>query len=420
VKIAVVGGGSTYSPELCEGLGRRAAALGLEEIALFDTQSERLAIVGGFVGRMLAAQGSAVALRACPALEEAVDGAAFVVVQIRVGGQEARLRDETLPARYGLLGQETTGVGGFCKALRTVPELLRIASVVERRAPEALLVDFTNPVSIVTQALLGHSGVRAVGLCNIPIGLRIDLARLLGVEVRAVRLDSVGLNHLSFVRRVIVDGEDVLPRLLEAACAREGRPANIPELGYPAELVRALGMIPSDYVRYFFLHREALEAQRTAAEPRAAEVMHIERELLAHYADPATSTKPEALARRGGAYYSHAAIEIIEAVAGDSGAELVVDVRNGGAVRELPSDAVVEVPCRVDARGALPLPQAPLEPEIRGLIQHVKAYEELAVRAAVTRERRAALLALATHPLVPSVQIAADIVAEIAGEMGLR
>jgi 6-phospho-beta-glucosidase len=359
-------------------------------------------------------------VRATADLHRGLDGADFVVAQIRVGGQAARMRDETLGIRFGLLGQETTGVSGFVKALRTVPELLQIARAIEKHAPKAVLVNFTNPVSIVTEAILKETSVTAIGLCNIPIGLRIDLANLLGIDPSQVTLDSVGLNHLSFVRRVLVDGKDVLPGLLASVTGpRENRPVNIPELDFPPAFLAALGMVPSDYLKYFFLQRESIAEQARKTKTRAEEVMEVEEELLAFYANEANVEKPPSLSKRGGAFYSHAALEVIDAIVHDTGAELVVDVQGRGAVGELPPDAVVEVPCTVNRRGALPLAQRPLEPAIRGIIAHVKAYEELAVRAAVHKERSSAILALAAHPLVPSVSVAVGVVDEIARELGL-
>ena len=420
MKLTVIGGGSTYSPELAHGLAQRALDLELTTLVLNDIDAERLAQVGAFVQRMVAAVRPELQVKLVPDLDEALAGADFVVTQIRVGGQQARDRDERLGLRFGLLGQETTGIGGFAKAMRTVPKILRICAAIERHAPAAVLINFTNPVSIVTEAILNHSSVNAIGLCNIPVSLRVDIAAILGVKPARMKLDSVGLNHLSFVRRVLVDEKDVLPQLLSmAGGAREGRPANIPELDYPDEFNQSLRMIPSDYLRYFFMQRETIAEQQESKLTRAEEVMAIERELLAYYADESNRMKPAALALRGGAYYSHAAFEVIEAITGDTGAELVVDVLNRGAVTELGDDVAVEVPCTVDARGARPLPQRPLEPEIRGLIQHVKAYEELTVRAAVEGDRRLAILALATHPLVPTASIATQIVEELAGELSL-
>jgi 6-phospho-beta-glucosidase len=420
MKIAVIGGGSTYTPEFVDGLARRAEALHVDQLCLMDVDEERLRVVGGFVKRMARTLAPALEIVLTNDLVRAVDGADFVLVQIRVGGQEARRLDERCGAKHGLIGQETTGLGGFRKAMRTIPAMLRIAQVVNERAPNAFLINFTNPVSIVTQAIAQHGAVKAIGLCNIPIGLRMDLSKLLGERPEAVKLDSVGLNHLSFVRRVLVGGQDVLPKLLlEATGDRRGRPANIPELDYPAGFLQALGMVPSDYLRYFFLEPEMLREQRAQELCRAEEVMAIESDLLRLYADESNASKPESLSKRGGAFYSHAALELIAAIAEDRGEELVVDVCNAGAVSELARDAVVEVPCVVDSRGARPITQPPLPPEIRGLIQHVKAYEDLTVAAAVERSRRKAMLALVTNPAVRSATIALEVVREVSAELGL-
>ena len=421
MKLAVVGGGSTYTPELIDGLASRATDLSLDRIALFDIDAERLRIVGGFIRRLLAKRAPQVMVSTHAQLVPAIENADFVLVQMRVGGQEARKSDELCGARHGLIGQETTGVGGFRKAMRTIPAMLQICAAIEEHCPHAVLINFTNPVSIVTQAILHHSRVHAIGLCNIPIGFRMDLAGFLGVAPEHVKIDSVGLNHLSFVRAVRVDGLDVLPKLVvEATGDRANRPANIPELDYPPTFLRSLGMIPSDYLKYFLMEQDMLSEQAERGKTRAEEVMEIEAELVAYYADVANNTKPESLSKRGGAYYSHAAIEVIEAIAGNRGDELVVDVLNGNAVRELPPDAVVELPCVVDKRGARPIAQPPMPPEIRGIVQHVKAYEELTVRAAVDKDRRTALLALVTNPLVRSATLATQIVDEIAEELGLR
>ncbi len=412
MKIAVVGGGSTYSPELLHGLAERADPLGLDAVALYDTDADRLATVGGFGRRMVERTAPRVRVDTTSTLEAAVEGARFVVVQIRVGGQAARLEDERLGLDHGVIGQETTGVGGFAKALRTVPVLLDIARRTEAVAPRATLINFTNPVSIVTEALLNHSALQTIGLCNIPLSQRMEIAAHLGVSPDRVEIDSVGLNHLSFVRGVRVGGEEVLDRLLEdvAKLLDSGhRPANIPDLDFPPELLRALRMIPSDYLRYFYLHPDTIEEQRSAKQLRAQAVMEIERELLGYYADPKNDTRPKLLEERGGAFYSHAAVEIIRAIALDEPARLIVDAKNGDTLPSLPPNACVEVPCTVRASGATPLPQAPLPPEIRGLIQHVKAYEELTVRAALSGAWEDVYLAALNHPLTPSANVAKSV-----------
>lgn len=417
VKICIVGGGSTYTPELVDGLLTRQAELGLRTVVLHDVDAARLSVVGGFVRRMVQARGARLEVVDAPSLREAVRGALFVVAQLRVGGQAARAEDERLGRRYGVIGQETTGVGGLAKALRTVPALCALADELSRTAPAATLINFTNPVSIVTEALLRHGRVRPIGLCNIPIGQRRELAAHLGVAPSEVTIDSVGLNHLSFVRSVEVRGRDVLPELIEAVSTgldHGHRPANIPDLDFPPSLLRALGVIPSDYLRYFFLAKETVAEQAAKPHTRAEEVMAVERELLATYADPSVTEKPASLAKRGGAFYSHAALEIIEAMALDRPARLVVDVANGSTVAELPTGACVEVPCWVSAAGARPLPQRPLPPALRGLVQHVKAYEELAVKAALERDKKALYLAVVTHPLTRSAVDAVEIADDIA------
>jgi 6-phospho-beta-glucosidase len=395
VKIAVVGGGSTYTPELIEGFARRSGVLAVDELVLHDIAPGRLDVVGGLARRIMARQGFPARLVTTTSLESAVDGADAVLVQLRVGGQRARLVDETLPGRFGLLGQETTGPGGFAKALRTVPVVLDIAEVVRERArPGAWIVDFTNPVGIVTRALL-DAGHRAVGLCNSAIGFQRRLAGTFGVEPDRVRLDHAGLNHLTWIRRVLVDGVDRLPELLDSAAVRE----LAEDTGLPADLLRTLRAIPSYYLHYFYCTDEAVRAQATGPQ-RAEEVLEIERTLLEMYADPALDSKPELLERRGGAYYSEAAAALVTSLFTGDGGHHYVDVRNDGTIAGLPGEAVVEVPAVVDTAGAHPIPVAPLAPELLGLVQAVTAYEVLAIAAARTGDRGAALRALVAHPLV--------------------
>ena len=387
MKIAVIGGGSTYTPELIEGFAARADVLPVDELVLEDISEERLDIVGGLARRILARTGHPARLVTTTSLDDAVDGAAAVLVQLRVGGQQARLTDETLPGQFGLIGQETTGAGGFAKALRTVPVVLDIASVVTKRAaPGAWIVDFTNPVGIITRALL-DDGHRALGLCNVAIGLQRRLASRLGVEPERVRLDHAGLNHLSWVRRVLVDGVDRLPELL----------ADPIDVGSPAELMRTLGAIPSYYLRYYYSTNEVL---REGGARRAEQVMEIEQQLLAMYADPALDRKPALLDERGGAYYSEAAAALVTSLLTGDGALHYVDLGNSGTITGLPDEAVVEVPATVDRSGAHAEPVGPLAPELLGLVQAVTAYEVLTIEAARSGDRSTALRALVAHPLV--------------------
>src|SRR5262245_19012909 len=341
--------------------------------------------------------------------DEAIDGASFVIVQLRVGGQAARLLDETIPPRFGCVGQETTGPGGFAKALRTIPVVLDLAELTARRgAPGAWLVDFTNPTGMVTQALLDR-GHRALGLCNVAINVQRRLAERFGVEPERVELEHVGLNHLSWVRAVKVDGEDRLAGLFDAD------PNDLAEeAGLPAELIRAIRVIPSYYLRYYYLTGEIVQAQRSGSEPsRAEEVMAIEAGLLDLYRDPGLSEKPALLERRGGAYYSEAAAQLLASLASSTGDVQVVNVRNDGAIPDLREDDVVEVAARIDGNGGHPLPVAPLSEDMLALVQHAKAYERLTIRAAVSGDRSVALRALLANPLVPDYPTASALLGAI-------
>ena len=399
VKVAVVGGGSTYTPELVEGFVTRTDRLPVDELVLLDIDPVRLAIVGALAERMVRAAGWAGSVRLTDRMTEALEGANFVIVQLRVGGNQARFLDETIPLPFGCIGQETTGPGGFAKALRTVPVVLELAErTAEIGAPDAWVVDFTNPTGLVTQALLDQ-GHRACGLCNVAIGVQRELARHLEVEPSHIRLDHGGLNHLSWVRAVLVDGVDRLPELLAEA------PEELTEAA-PIELVRALGAIPSSYLRYYYRTSDVLEHQRTHR-TRAEEVLEIEAGLLELYRDPALDTKPKLLEERGGAWYSDAAAALVASLHAGTGDEQVVNVLNEGAIPNMPPGDVVELTCRVDRAGAFAQPTDPLAPEMLGLVQHAKAYERLTIEAALTGSRTSALKALVTNPLVGDVDRAA-------------
>jgi 6-phospho-beta-glucosidase len=403
MKLAVVGGGSTYTPELVAGLAREREHLGLRELWLQDTDAERREIVGAMAARMLSAAGCDIELSVTDDLERALDGASYVLIQLRVGGQSARLGDETAPLACGCIGQETTGAGGLAKALRTVPVVLEIASKARELADDkAWIVDFTNPVGIVTRALL-DAGHRAVGLCNVAIELQRFVARLTGVKPERILVDQVGLNHLTWVRAIELDGADVLPELLS-----EHGDALAEHVGLPRVLLDELGVVPSYYLRYFYFHDDVLAQQRSGV-PRAAEVWEIERELLELYRDPSLTTKPALLERRGGAYYSEAAIQLIVALATCNEEVQVLDVRNVDTVAGLAADDVIEVPVRIGSRGLTPMAQRPLAPELLGLVQHVAAYERLAVEAALSGERVLVHRALLAHPLVGQSPLADEL-----------
>jgi 6-phospho-beta-glucosidase len=406
MKVAVVGGGSTYTPELVSGLSR----LDVDEFVLHDIDPERREVVGGLAQRMLDRQGYRGGIEVTDDLDRAVDGADFVLIQIRVGGQAARLVDETAPLACGCIGQETTGAGGLAKALRTVPVVLDIAERVRERSNDAWIVDFTNPVGIVTRALLDHDH-KAIGLCNVAIGFQRRWARELGVDPSHVVVDQVGLNHLTWVRRVLLDGVDVLPGLLS-----EHGDELAAELDLPRRLLDELGVVPSYYLHYFYAHDEVLQEQLEGV-PRAQQVAEIERELLEMYRDPNLVEKPALLEQRGGAFYSEAALGLVESLVSGNGAIHEVDVRNDGTLAGLADDDVVEVPARVTRDGAVPLTQPPLAPELLGLTQHVAAYERLALRAALSRDVVDVKKALLAHPLIGQYAIAEQLLEHMAAEV---
>jgi 6-phospho-beta-glucosidase len=400
VKVAVVGGGSTYTPELVDGFARLRGTLGVRELALVDPATDRLEVIGALGRRIFARYGHPGDVTWTSDLDAGLTDADVVIIQLRVGGQRARISDESFPLECGCVGQETTGAGGLAKALRTVPVVLDIARRARERAADgAWIVAFTNPVGIVTRALL-DDGHRAVGLCNVAIGLQRHFAELLGVAPDSVVLDHVGLNHLTWERAARVDGVDQLPKLLadhgEQLAARVGLPPRILEL---------TGTVPSYYLRYFYCHDEVVAEQRRSA-TRGARVAEIEAELLAMYADPTLDTKPALLSERGGAFYSEAAVGLLASLHGDDSRVHAVNVRNAGTLPQLPDDAVIEVSCRVGADGAVALPTSPLPPDIGGLIAHVSGYEQLAVEAARLGGRDRVYRALLANPLIGQAALA--------------
>ena len=412
--MAVVGGGSTYTPELVDGLCDVEDRMVVDDLVLLDPSDVRREVVGGLSERILRARGWSGRFSTTADPHVALEGADFVVVQLRVGGQAARHVDETLPVGYGCLGQETVGAGGLAKALRTVPIVLELAEEMAARAnPGAWLVDFTNPVGIVTQALLDE-GHRAVGLCNVAIWAQRRIGHYLGVDPDEVSVEHVGLNHLTWIRSARVAGVPGGDRL-EDLFGRFGPELEL-ESGVPLDVLRLQHALPSYYVHYYYQH-DAEVAQQSAPghRSRADVVAELETKLLEEYRDPSLVSKPAALSYRGGAYYSLAAVRLMGSLHAGTGDVQVVDMRNDGAVPGLPDDAVVETTAVVDATGAHPLPQRELSPEMIGLVQHAKAYERLAVKAACSGSRDDVVRALLANPLVGQYPLAADLADELLG-----
>ena len=409
LKFAVIGAGSSYTPELIEGILQRQESLPVRELWLVDIPAgaKKLEIITGLTRRMAQAAGADLEIRATLDRPEAIRGADFVITQFRVGGLDAREKDERIPLKYGIIGQETTGPGGFCKAMRTIPVLMEICRDIEALSPNAWLINFTNPSGINTEAVLNYTKVRSIGLCNIPLCMKRDLARLLDVDPKRIDADFVGLNHMSFVPAVYLDGEDILPRVLELY--RQDDPAlhekleAISDIVWPDSFLDGMGMLTSPYHRYFYANRMMLEQEKAdLAGPgcRAMQVRKVEHELFEIYADQAVHTKPKQLEQRGGACYSEAAISLIDAIYNDRKEVHTVNLKNRGAIADLDYDAVIEANALIGRRGAVPLTLGKMPRHVAGLIHAVKTYEQLTVQAAVERSYEGALMALMSSPFL--------------------
>ena len=408
MKITVIGGGSTYTPELVNGFLARHDSLPVDELWLMDINAERLEIVGGFARRMVEAKGAPFKVVLSTNQRQAVSGASCVTTQLRVGMMPARVADEYLGRRHGLIGQETTGVGGMAKALRTIPVVLNIAKDVREVAPGALLVNFTNPSGLVTEALQRYApDVPSVGVCNSAITTKMDmlagLKEALGEEIPPERAEikTLGLNHLTWYYGLTIDGEDMWPKVIEITL-KELRTPQASEPEWDPRTIETLGMIPNGYLGYYYYTDRRVARQQKWPPSRGEQVMQIEKDLLRQYADPKLKEPPADLMKRGGAYYSTVATQLLNAHYNDLGEVHVANVRNNGAVPTWPADWVLELPCRVDRGGVHPLPAPALSPVCAGLIAKVKAYELLTAEAARTGDRKLAYEALLAHPLGPS------------------
>lgn len=407
LKVAVIGGGSTYTPELINGFIERKDTFPLDELWLMDISQERLDIVGRFAQRMVAAKGAPFQVILTTNQREAVRDASYVITQLRVGMMEARRNDEYLGHRHGLIGQETTGVGGMAKALRTIPVILNVArDMREVGAPGALLANFTNPAGLVTEALMRYApDVTAVGVCNVAIGVSMGFIRGLeeelheNIDLRRTSLKTLGLNHLTWHYGFSVDGEALFPRILSRFIERL-RAEEHPE--WDPATIDTLRMIPNYYLQYFYYTEKKLAAQQSWPPSRAEQVQAIEENLLREYAEPERTEPPEDLMQRGGAYYSTVATQLLNSHYNNLGEEHVVNTRHNGAVAGWPADWVLEMPCKIDAAGAHPLPAEALPPSCFGLVAQVKSFEILTAEAAFTGSRSAAYQALLAHPLGPS------------------
>ncbi|WP_271810028.1 6-phospho-beta-glucosidase [Clostridium beijerinckii] len=413
LKIVIIGGGSSYTPEIIEGFIKRKDELPVKEIVLVDIEEgkEKLNVVGALAKRMCEKANLDIRISLTLDRREALQNADFVVTQFRVGGLDARARDERFPLKYNVLGQETVGPGGFAKALRTIPVILDISRDIKELCPNAWLINFTNPSGIITEAVLKYTNIKCIGLCNVPIHMKMDVVSMLDVNSKDVFIEYVGLNHLVWGRNVWYKGINVTDRVIEKLKdGAELTMKNISDLKWPKKFLDALGMIPCPYHRYYYMTDRLLKEEKDAAKTigtRAEQVKKIEASLFEKYKDKNLDFKPPELEKRGGAYYSDAAVSLISSIYNDKKDIHTINVRNNGTIKGIPDDSVIEVNCLVDKRGATPLSLTrPVEEKILGLIHSVKFYEISTIEAGVHGNINQAIMALANNPLVPSVDIA--------------
>lgn len=416
LKVVVIGGGSSYTPELVEGLILHYKELPVTEIWLVDIQEgkHKLDIVGKLAQRMVEKSGLPIEVHLTINRREALEGADFVSTQMRVGLLQARIWDETIPLKYGVIGQETTGPGGMLKAFRTIPALLDICKDMEELCPDAWMLNFTNPAGMVTEAVNKYSKIKAIGLCNAPTGVYKWLMELYNVPAEKIYAEFVGLNHLHWVTQVVVDGQSKLEELLGNSQGYSAK--NVPQSEWNESLIRSLGAIPSYYLKYFYLKQEMLQDQLESSAKvgtRAEIVKQLEDELFELYKDPNLAEKPMQLEKRGGAYYSEAAVRLMKSLYNDTRDIQTLNIPNGRILDFLAPDACIEVNCLVTKQGPIPLAVSNVPFAVKGLIHTVKTYEQLAIEAAVSGDRDLALLALASHPLIPSVNVAEPMLAEM-------
>ncbi|WP_070963304.1 6-phospho-beta-glucosidase [Vibrio sonorensis] len=419
LKLAIIGGGSSYTPELVEGVLKRIERLPVKEMHFVDIEqgAEKLEIISSLAKRMVEKVGADIEVKASFDRRAAIAGADFVMTQFRVGGLNARANDERIPLKYDVIGQETTGPGGFAKALRTIPVILDICRDIEELSPDAWMLNFTNPAGLVSEAVAKYSKVKSIGLCNVPVSMEMMISEMMGCEPKDLQLEFAGLNHLVWVKKAWLNGEDITEEVL----AKVGDGANfsmknIFEEPWDPDFLRALNAIPCPYHRYFYQTDAMLaEEKESAADKgtRAEQVMKTEQSLFELYKNPDLNEKPKELEERGGAYYSDASLNLVDAIYNNKNSIHVVNVLNNGAINTLPDDAVIECSAVIGSWGAKPLAVGELSPNITGLLHQVKAYEQLTIEAAVHGDYDKSLMALANNPLVPDIARAKAILDDI-------
>lgn len=420
LKIAVIGGGSSYTPELIDGFIKRKDELPVNEIYLVDIPEgeSKLNIVGNLAKRMVKKAGLNTKIILTLDRKDAIKDADYIITQLRVGGLKARAKDESIPLKYNTLGQETTGAGGFAKALRTIPVIMDICNDIEELSPNAWLINFTNPAGLIAETVLRYTNVKAMGLCNVPVNMKNTTAKIFGVEPERIRMDFMGLNHLSWAYKIYLDGTDITKEVIEKNLDENAlNMKNIPALKWDKDFLTQLNMLPSSYLRYYYMKdqmvKDQIRDQKEGKGSRAEQVMKIEKELFKIYEDKELDIKPPQLEKRGGAYYSEAAVSLISAIHNDKKEIHTVNIKNKGAISNLDDDVVIECNALIDKTGATPLSIGEMPPVINALVQHSKAYELLASEAGVTGDYFKALMALSSNTFIPSVTVAKELLNDI-------
>jgi 6-phospho-beta-glucosidase len=420
MKLCIIGGGSSYTPELIDGIIKRKDELYIDKIVLVDILKgqEKQSINTGLARRMFHANGIETVIEETLSLDDGIKDADYVITQLRVGGLEARGWDEKIPLGHDLIGQETTGAGGFSKAMRTLPVLMNIAYTIEKFGNKAILINFTNPAGMITEGLLKHTQVKTIGLCNVPLTMRMNIAKMMDVDYKDITLDYIGLNHLVYGKKVFYKGKDITETVLTRMQAGASfTMKNIPDLAFQPELLKALSMIPCPYHRYFYhqtaMLKEEINTFENTGMTRADQVVNIEGDLFEIYKDTTLKAKPKELENRGGAYYSDAAISLLSAIHNDKQEIHTVNVLNKGAIMDVPDDAVIEVNAIIDRRGARPLVVGRLPESVKSLVTNIKHYERLAIESIVNQDKNLALQALIAHPLVQDAEKAIAVLDEL-------
>ena len=423
LKIAVIGAGSSYTPELIEGLLKRKEELPIEQLWLVDIEEgkEKVNIIADLARRMIKKEGLNIQVKVTLDRRTALKDADFICSQFRAGCLEARIKDERISLKYGMIGQETNGLGGFANACRTIPITLEICKEIEELCPDAWLLNFTNPSGMVTEAILKYSKVKAVGLCNVPVIMQKGIAEMLNVDEKSIIMQVAGINHFIWARQILHNGQNKLGEIVEQIIAGNDLlvPKNIPAFAWPAELLKNMGMIPCAYLRYYYMSQDIMDQELAEADgegTRGEVVKAMEKRLFAIYSDPQLNTKPKELEKRGGQYYSEAACELMTSIYNDKRTIMHVNTRNNGTIVGLADDCAVEVSSIITKSGPLPLNVAPFPTDTLRLIQLMKEFETLTVEAAISGDLNKAKRALILNPLVNTGSILDQALQEIVQE----